>query len=86
MTFRMRLGAGDSTLRGETLSASLWSDSLAESSIVGPPGAVVIPAAPLSSEKTLISSYVSIHFTEAQSPARGAFPNPHQIQHHLPGL
>ncbi|MBW01329.1 Tumor suppressor candidate 5, partial [Eschrichtius robustus] len=56
------------------------------SSIVEPPGAVVIPAALLSSEKPLISSYVSIHFTEAQSPARGAFPNLHQVQHHLPGL
>lgn len=83
MTFRMRLGAGDGTPRGETLSACPWRDSTVESSVIQPPGAVGFPAAVLSTKKTLISLYVSLHFTEAQFPAKGTFPNP---QHHLPGL
>lgn len=83
MTFRMRLEAGDGTLRGETLSACPWRDSTVESSVIQSPGAVVFPAATLSTEKTLISLYISLHFMEAQFPAKGTFPNP---QHHLPGL
>lgn len=83
MTFRMRLGAGDSTLRGETVTACPWRDSAIELSVIQSPGDVVFPAATLSTEKTLISLYISLHFTEAQFPAKGTFPNP---QHHLPGL
>lgn len=45
-------------LSGETLSASLWSDSMAESPIFEPPGPVAISAACLASET---NTYFLIH-------------------------